>query len=92
MSAFVKKYPAISLLLLAMIFGFAPALAVSAGLLPPAWIQLGDLVHVILELHVRNLGRDHLPGEEAADPIAGDVEHIASGMRHNLRAENLEQQ
>jgi membrane protease YdiL (CAAX protease family) len=43
MSAFVKKYPAISLLLLAMIFGTAPALAVAAGLLSPAWIQLGAL-------------------------------------------------
>jgi len=43
MSAFVKKYPAISLLVLAMIFGFAPALIVSAGLLSPAWMQLGAL-------------------------------------------------
>lgn len=43
MSTIVKKYPAISLLLLAMVFGFAPALAVSAGLLPSAWIQLGAL-------------------------------------------------
>jgi len=43
MSAFVKKYPAISLLVLAMIFGFAPALAVAAGLLPSGWIQLGAL-------------------------------------------------
>jgi len=43
MSTFVKKYPAISLLLLAMIFGFAPALAVAVGWLPPAWIQLGAL-------------------------------------------------
>jgi len=43
MSTFVKKYPAISLLLLAMIFGFAPALAVAAGLLPSGWIQLGAL-------------------------------------------------
>lgn len=43
MSTFVKKYPAISLLVLAMTFGFAPALAVAAGLLPPAWIQLGAL-------------------------------------------------
>ena len=43
MSTFVKKYPTISLLVLAMIFGFAPALAVAAGLLPPAWIQLGAL-------------------------------------------------
>jgi membrane protease YdiL (CAAX protease family) len=43
MSTFVKKYPVISLLLLAMIFGFAPALAVAAGLLPSGWIQLGAL-------------------------------------------------
>lgn len=43
MSAFVKKYPTISLLVLAMTFGFAPALAVSAGLLSPGWIQLGAL-------------------------------------------------
>ena len=43
MSAFVKKHPAISLLVLAMIFGFAPALAVATGGLPPAWIQLGAL-------------------------------------------------
>jgi len=43
MSTFVKKYPAISLLLLAMAFGFAPALAVAVGLLPSAWIQLGAL-------------------------------------------------
>ena len=43
MSAFVKNHPAISLLVLAMIFGFAPALAVAIGLLPPTWIQLGAL-------------------------------------------------
>ena len=43
MSTFVKKYPAISLLVLAMIFGFAPALAVAVGWLSPAWIQLGAL-------------------------------------------------
>jgi hypothetical protein len=43
MSAFVKKYPTITLLLLVMVFGFAPALAVAAGLLPSAWIQLGAL-------------------------------------------------
>lgn len=43
MSAFVKKHPAISLLLLAMIFGFAPALLVATGLLSPGWIQLGAL-------------------------------------------------
>ena len=43
MSTFVRKYPAISLLLLAMIFGFAPALMVATGLLSPAWTQLGAL-------------------------------------------------
>jgi uncharacterized protein len=43
MAVFVKKHPAISLLVLAMIFGFAPALAVAAGLLPSGWIQLGAL-------------------------------------------------
>jgi len=43
MSTFVKKYPAISLLILAMIFGFAPALIVATGLLSPDWIQLGAL-------------------------------------------------
>jgi membrane protease YdiL (CAAX protease family) len=43
MSAIVKKYPALCMLVLAMIFGFAPALAVAAGLLPPVWIQLGAL-------------------------------------------------
>jgi CubicO group peptidase (beta-lactamase class C family) len=43
MSAFVKKYPAISLLVLAMIFGTDPALAVGSGLLPPAASQLGAL-------------------------------------------------
>jgi len=43
MSAFVKKHPAISLLILAMVFGTAPSLAVATGLLPPAAIQLGAL-------------------------------------------------
>ena len=43
MSAFVKKYPAISLLVLAMIFGTVPSLAVATGLLPPAASQLGAL-------------------------------------------------
>jgi len=43
MSTFVKKYPAISLFLLAMIFGFAPALAVAVGWLPSAAMQLGAL-------------------------------------------------
>lgn len=43
MSTFVKKYPAISMLVLAMIFGTAPALMVSMGLLSQAWVQLGAL-------------------------------------------------
>ncbi len=43
MSAFVKKYPALSLLALAMIFGLTPLLAVSMGLLPPSFSQLGAL-------------------------------------------------
>jgi CAAX protease family protein len=43
MSTIVKKYPAISLLLLAMIFGFTPALIVTTGLLSPTWMQLGAL-------------------------------------------------
>lgn len=43
MSAIVKKYPVISLLILSMILGFMPVLAVSAGLLSPGWIQLGAL-------------------------------------------------
>jgi len=43
MSTIVKKHPAISLLVLAMIFGFAPALVVATGLLSPAWMQLGAL-------------------------------------------------
>ena len=43
MSTFVKNHPAISLLVLAMIFGTAPALIVGMGLLSPAWIQLGAL-------------------------------------------------
>jgi CAAX protease family protein len=43
MSTFVKKYPAISMFVLAMIFGTAPALIVGTGLLSPAWAQLGAL-------------------------------------------------
>ena len=43
MSAFVKKYPAISLLVLAMILGFAPSLGVATGLLPLEAAQLGAL-------------------------------------------------
>jgi len=43
MSTFVKKYPAISLFVLAMIFGTAPLLAVAVGWLPSAAAQLGAL-------------------------------------------------
>jgi hypothetical protein len=43
MSTFVRKYPAISLLVVAMILGMAPVLAVNAGLLPEGWDQLGAL-------------------------------------------------
>lgn len=43
MSTFVKQHPVISMLVLAMIFGTAPALMVSTGLLSPGWIQLGAL-------------------------------------------------
>ena len=35
MSTLVWRYPAVSLLVLAMIFGVAPLVAVAAGLLPP---------------------------------------------------------
>jgi membrane protease YdiL (CAAX protease family) len=41
MSAFVRKFPALSLLLLAMLFGAAPLLAVNSGLLPKGFDQLG---------------------------------------------------
>ena len=41
MSAFVNKYPALSLLVLAMIFGVTPLVAVNAGLLPEGASQLG---------------------------------------------------
>jgi len=40
MSTFVKKYPAISMLILAMIIAFTPSLFVATGLLSPAWSQL----------------------------------------------------
>jgi len=43
MSAFVRKFPALSLGMLAMILGLAPVVAVGAGLLPPAADQLGAL-------------------------------------------------
>jgi hypothetical protein len=38
-----KEIPRISLLVLAMIFGTAPAFIVAMGLLSPAWSQLGAL-------------------------------------------------
>lgn len=41
MSAFVRKHPAISLFVLAMIFGTALVLALAVGWLPPAAAQLG---------------------------------------------------
>lgn len=40
MSTFVKKYSAISMLILAMIIAFTPSLFVATGLLSPAWSQL----------------------------------------------------
>ena len=43
MSAIVRKYPALSLLVLAMILGVAPVVAVNSGLLPPGASQLGAL-------------------------------------------------
>ncbi len=43
MSAIVRKYPALSLLVLASILGVAPVVAVNAGLLPPGASQLGAL-------------------------------------------------
>jgi hypothetical protein len=43
LSTFVRKYPAISLLVVAMVLGMAPVFAVNAGLLPVGWDQLGAL-------------------------------------------------
>jgi len=43
MSAFVKKYPALSMFILAMIFGAVVSLAIATGLLPPEASQLGAL-------------------------------------------------
>ena len=43
MSAIVRKYPALSLVVLAMILGVAPVVAVSAGLLPQGASQLAAL-------------------------------------------------
>src|SRR5436190_12035594 len=43
MSAIVRKYPALSLFVLAFILGNAPSLAVAAGLLPTGATQLGAL-------------------------------------------------
>ena len=41
MSALVRKYPALSLLVLAMLLGIPPLLVVNAGLLPAGFDQLG---------------------------------------------------
>jgi membrane protease YdiL (CAAX protease family) len=43
MSAIVRKYPAVSLVVLAMIFGVAPLVAVNAGLLPEGADQISAL-------------------------------------------------
>ncbi|HEU5304622.1 MAG TPA: hypothetical protein VFU40_08260, partial [Gemmatimonadales bacterium] len=43
MSAIIRRYPALSLLVLASILGVAPLVAVNAGLLPEAADQLGAL-------------------------------------------------
>lgn len=43
MSKFVKKYPVLSLFVLASIFGGVPLAAVAAGLLPQGFTQLGAL-------------------------------------------------
>ena len=43
MSKFVKKYPVLSLFVLASIFGVVPLAAVAAGLLPQGFTQLGAL-------------------------------------------------
>lgn len=43
MSAIIRRYPALSLLVLASILGVAPLVAVNAGLLPKAADQLGAL-------------------------------------------------
>ena len=43
MSTFVKKYPALSMFILAMIFGAVVSLAIATNLLPPEASQLGAL-------------------------------------------------
>jgi len=43
MSAFVKKYPVLSMFVLALVFGVAPLAAVATGLLPQGFSQLGAL-------------------------------------------------
>jgi hypothetical protein len=43
MSTIVRKYPAASLVVLAIILGVAPLVAVAAGLLPQGASQLGAL-------------------------------------------------
>lgn len=43
MSAIVRKFPALALLVLAMVLGITPLLAVQAGLLPQGATQFGAL-------------------------------------------------
>jgi membrane protease YdiL (CAAX protease family) len=43
MSVFVRKHSAVSLFLLALVFGLLPMAVVAAGLLPPGFTQLGAL-------------------------------------------------
>ena len=43
MSAVIKKYPVLSMFVLAFVFGAAPIVAVATGLLPPGFDQLGAL-------------------------------------------------
>ena len=43
MSNLVKKWPALCLFVLALILGLAPTLPAVAGLIPPAFMQLGAL-------------------------------------------------
>ena len=43
MSRLVKKFPALCLFFLAALLGLAPSLPAAAGLIPPAFMQLGAL-------------------------------------------------
>jgi hypothetical protein len=43
MSRLVKKFPALCLFVLAALLGLAPSLPAAAGLIPPAFMQLGAL-------------------------------------------------